>query len=614
MPSSYVDLQSRSEQRFSASTLTTMKPLGRLAPQCLRYIGLSSRRRTCIRIRDATCFSRSLATLPPDPSERNPPTQSSGSDSQPPLAQDNVPPTTLHQPTPPPQAYPSAPKHVPSERVPISSSDWSKLEQDLASVPETNWFDNDGPVPLNKDYPLTRSDFENLDPDEKARLAYQDWQRKQLDFIRQEKLHDHNHLHPLGTPFVMPMVSYHRNYNPEGTTPPPVPEIPWQLRRPWSWIKKGAVGLLAGAMLASAVAVIVMYKDSWSLKKLEARNPAPATWNEKAKGYYAVALHHKQEGELQLAIWALQRGLVEAGYLWIIDPSKVSENTRLPLDLHDAWVVRMLLLWEIEAEHWDNALSLMEGLSTAYEADDPLNDARRSDLLRIVAIPTEKTKGVQAADKVYQMAISYAGMNLPKNKKETIELPDNMQGHALLLRTLEEYMIFQIKHGLKTAKQALPTLLSIAKVYRNTPPSVRDICGEGEVMLHIGEIMYALGHVDESLQWTERAVSATRRVINEQATEEDRLRCSECVGNGCNSLGILYEVYLSGKSINGQERGDYEKSLEAFKMAIDVAIEAKRQGDVTRAANHFRRVANKLREHEEKLALLEGRGMRLSRG
>lgn len=412
----------------------------------------------------------------------------------------------------------------------------------------------------------------------------------------------------------MPMVSYHRNYNPEGTTQPPVPEIPWQLRRPWSWIKKGAVGLLVGAMLASAVAVAVTFKDSLSLRKLEAKNPAPAAWNQKAKGYYAVALQHKQDGELQLAIWALQRGLVEAGYLWIIDPSKVSENTRLPLDLHDAWVVRMLLLWEIEAEHWDNALGLMEGLSTAYEADDPWNNARRSDLLRIIATPTEKTRGVQAADKVYQMAISYAGMELPKSKKEPIELPEKMQGQALLLRTLEEYMIFQIKHGLKTAKQALPTLLSIAQVYRNTPPSLRDVCGEGEVMLHIGEIMYALGHVDESLQWTERAVSATRRVTNEQTTEEDRLRCSECVGNGCNSLGILYEVNPSGISINGKERGDYEKSLEAFKMAIDVAIETKRQGDVTRAANHFTRVANKLREHEEKLALLEGRGMRLSRG
>jgi hypothetical protein len=133
-------------------------------------------------------------------------------------------------------------------------------------------------------------------------------------------------------------------------------------------------------------------------------------------------------------------------------------------------------------------------------------------------------------------------MELPKNKRETIELPQNMQGHAILLRTLDEYLIFQIRHGLKTAKQALPSFLSIAKVYRNTPLPLRDICGEGEVMLHIGEIMYTLGHADESLQWTERAVTSTRRVINDQTVEENRLRCSECVGNGCNSLGILYEV------------------------------------------------------------------------
>jgi len=48
-------------------------------------------------------------------------------------------------------------------------------------------------------------------------------------------------------------------------------------------------------------------------------------------------------------------------------------------------------------------------------------------------------------------------------------------------------------------------------------------------------------------------------------------------------------------------------------MAIDIGIENKRQEDVTRAANHFTRVANKIRENEEKLALLEGRGMRLAR-
>lgn len=347
----------------------------------------------------------------------------------------------------------------------------------------------------------------------------------------------------------MPMVAYHRNYNPEGTTEPPIPEIPWQLKRPWSWLRKGAVGILVGGMLASAVALAATYKDEISLRRLESKNPAPVSWNDKAKGYYAVALHHKQEGELQLAIWALQRALVEAGYLWLIEPSKVAENERLPLDLGNAWVARTLLLWEIEAEHWDKAVSLMEGLSTAYETEDPLNNARRSDLLRIIALPTEKTRGVQAADRVYEMAISYLGMGLPKNKKETIELPERMQGHAILMRTLDEYMVFQIRHGLKTAKQALPTLLSIAKVYRNTPLPLRDICSEGEVMLHIGEIMYALGHPDESLEWTERAVISTRRALNDQTVEEDRLRCSECIGNGCNSLGILYEVSLGSWKI-----------------------------------------------------------------
>jgi hypothetical protein len=48
-------------------------------------------------------------------------------------------------------------------------------------------------------------------------------------------------------------------------------------------------------------------------------------------------------------------------------------------------------------------------------------------------------------------------------------------------------------------------------------------------------------------------------------------------------------------------------------MAIDMSIEAKSQVDTTKAANNFTRVANKIRENEEKLALLEGRGIRLAR-
>ena len=47
-------------------------------------------------------------------------------------------------------------------------------------------------------------------------------------------------------------------------------------------------------------------------------------------------------------------------------------------------------------------------------------------------------------------------------------------------------------------------------------------------------------------------------------------------------------------------------------MAIDIGVKMKSQGDVTRAANNFTRVANKIRENEEKLALLEGRGIRLT--
>jgi len=52
--------------------------------------------------------------------------------------------------------------------------------------------------------------------------------------------------------------------------------------------------------------------------------------------------------------------------------------------------------------------------------------------------------------------------------------------------------------------------------------------------------------------------------------------------------------------------------MESFKLAIDVGIESKNENDVTRSANNFTRVANKMRENEERLALLEGRGMRFN--
>ena len=61
-------------------------------------------------------------------------------------------------------------------------------------------------------------------------------------------------------------------------------------------------------------------------------------------------------------------------------------------------------------------------------------------------------------------------------------------------------------------------------------------------MLNIGELMYALGHADESLEWTERGVDSARKAMDQQPHEESRQRCAECAGNGCNSLGILYEV------------------------------------------------------------------------
>ena len=41
-----------------------------------------------------------------------------------------------------------------------------------------------------------------------------------------------------------------------------------------------------------------------------------------------------------------------------------------------------------------------------------------------------------------------------------------------------------------------------------------------------------------------------------------------------------------------------------------MGIQMKNPSDVTRASNNFNRVANKVRENEEKLALLEGRGVR----
>jgi hypothetical protein len=246
---------------------------------------------------------------------------------------------------------------------------------------------------------------------------------------------------------------------------------------------------------------------------------------------------------MQHAAWAMQRALVEAGYRWVIDGKTDDEEPKKPLDIPNAWVVRTLVLWEIDLGHWEKAITLMDALSTAYDEDTPENRLRRSDLLRLMAIPTEKTMGVQAAMPILQSSISFAGLEVPRNPREPIVLPEHMKGNALLLRPLVEYIVLQIRSGILSPKKALPTLLSIARVYRETPLPLRDICGEGAVQLNIGEIMYALGRKDESLEWTKRAVNGTRSAVDQQPSEEDRQRCVECIGNGCNSLGILYEVW-----------------------------------------------------------------------
>jgi len=424
----------------------------------------------------------------------------------------------------------------------MTSKDWAEIESNVPQVPPQNWLESDKPVPLNKDWPISQAEYDILSPEEQARLAQEDLNRRDFDRIRSDKLYDHNHLHPGGTPFRAPMVAYHRGHAPEGTTPPPVQQIPWQLRRPWNWIRNGGIGLFAGALLAAVVAFGIQYQDEFKLRNLEKKTPAPNDWSDKARAYYAVALNHRKEGEQQHAVWALQRALVEAGYRWVLEPDKVPEQERRPLDLANAWVVRTLILWEIELQHWDKAIGLMEGLSTAYEEDNSLNRMRRSDLLRILAPPTEKTKGAEAAAALLQTAMEYLGYEIPKSPKEEITVPDNLRGNSIFLRALQDYLILQIRHGGQSPKQALPTFLSIAKAYRQTPYPLRDVCSESSVMLNIGEIMYAVGHADESFEWTERGVDSARQALNQQPHEESRQRCSECVGNGYNSLGILHEV------------------------------------------------------------------------
>src|SRR5579859_7401700 len=308
-----------------------MKPLVRLGLPCIRRPFSYPSQTTCIRIKAQCQFIRGFATQPPipPPSESEQPNANDSSSEQ----SSDVP--TTHDPPSPPKKHPQAyqsPPNEPRERVfrPITSEDWTLAEHRIPPVPETNWFDSptDSPVPLNKDFPLTHADYETLPSSEKYRLTYDAWRKDQLEFIRKNKLNDQNHLHPIGEPFKMPMVAYHRGYAPEGTTPPPVQKIPWQLRRPWNWIRWSGLGLVVGGLAALAVVFAMQHSDELTLRRLESKEPAPRGWNEKAKAYYAVALRHREQGEMQHAAWAMQRALVEAGYRWVIDGKTDDEEPK----------------------------------------------------------------------------------------------------------------------------------------------------------------------------------------------------------------------------------------------------------------------------------------------
>jgi hypothetical protein len=62
-----------------------------------------------------------------------------------------------------------------------------------------------------------------------------------------------------------------------------------------------------------------------------------------------------------------------------------------------------------------------------------------------------------------------------------------------------------------------------------------------------------------------------------------------------------------------QERQNYEFALDALQVVINIGKETKNQGDVARADNHFKRIANKIREEDARVALLEERGVTLAR-
>lgn len=528
-----------------------MKPLVRLAPQCIRIATTPRQCQVCLTTLNVSLIRRRFATIPPNQqndeqgrsNNDNPSNQDlqhkSTTETNLPSSQDSPPPPSAENY---PQAY-SIPSEDQEQTVqPISSRDWKEIEAELDPPPPNTWTSPNDPVPLQRDYPMSKGDFLSLPDHEKARIAYDSWKREKQDFIQSEKLYDSTHLHPPGTPFKMPMVAYHRNYAPVSETPPPVQEVPWQLRGPWRWVRTVGIVMISGAVLALLAGWIVKHRDEYRLRNLEAKNPAPGNWNEKARGYWAVAMDHRLKGETQMAVWALQRALVEAGYQWVLEPETIPKGENRTLDPDNAYLVRVMILWEIDLEHWEKALGLSRALFTLYQDDSSLNRARKCDILRILALPTEKAKGIKAADEMFKQSLSYGGLNLPKDHKTPITIPLEMKPSPYLLRALDDYVVFQVRNRLKTPKQVVPTLLSLASVYREIPPETRDLCAEGSVLLHLGELMYALGHPDESLQWTLKAVQSTRRALPQQKQEEDRQRCSECIGNGMNSLGILYEV------------------------------------------------------------------------
>jgi hypothetical protein len=341
----------------------------------------------------------------------------------------------------------------------------------------------------------------------------------------------------------MPMVAPYLGYAPVGDGPPREKEVPWQMRAPWSWIRPVSLSLVIVSLFAGGALYLSRHREEYELQALEAAAPAPEDWSMEARHYYALSLKHKNAREFQHAIWALQRGLVEAGYKWVLEPQVVPLLERKPIDLENARLVRQMVIWEIDLEHWDKALALMPALASAFREETPENRVQRADLLRLMALPTEHVHGPETAAMMYKDAFAYLDFTLPKRRKERILLPDDMTGNGVLLRTLDEYVVFQLRNGLRKPKEVLPTLVSIAHVYQNTAFQTRDMCSEGLVMLHIGEIMYALGKEPDSFEWTMRAVEAAKLGMTTRiSSDEDRERCTECLGMGSTSLGILFEV------------------------------------------------------------------------